>query len=81
MPRSARQIFQGEYYHILSRGNNRQRLFEDKEDFCFFLQRLLNGRKKHSVSIFHYCLMPNHVHLLMRSEKLDQGISRLIGEL
>ena len=81
MPRSARQIFQGEYYHILSRGNNRQRLFEEEGDFRFFLERLLKYRQKHSVSIFHYCLMPNHIHLLMRSEASEKGITRLMHGL
>lgn len=81
MPRQAREIVRGEYYHILTRGNNRRQLFYAEGDFEYYLQALLKYRLKYEVSVYHYCLMSNHVHLLMRSETADDGIPRLMHDL
>ena len=78
MPRKARAIHQGEYYHILSRGNNKQALFYDASDFEYYLRTLLHYLHKYDVSLYHYCLMTNHLHLLMKSESQDAAISRLM---
>lgn len=37
MPRKARAIYQGQYYHVITRGNNRQFLFQRPEDYEFTL--------------------------------------------
>lgn len=78
MPRKARNIYQGEYYHIISRGNARQVLFREEEDFKYFLQHMVKYKEKFRVSMFHYCLMSNHVHMLMRSDADNEGITRLM---
>ena len=81
MPRKARSIYRGEYYHILSRGNNRQTIFLDRKDFQFYLRMLHEYIKKYDVSVFHYCLMKNHTHFLMRSESSNRGITRVMHGL
>jgi len=75
MPRRARQIVRGEIYHIINRGNNRQEIFRHPEDYEFYLSLLGRYSKKYSVSIFHYCLMPNHTHLLVKGESSDEGVT------
>lgn len=81
MPRQARVIQQKQCYHIISRGNNRQALFCDEQDFHYYLRIFSNNAKKYQVSVFHYCLMNNHTHLLMRSDLSDNGIARLMHAL
>ena len=81
MPRQPRQILSGEYYHILARGNNRQWLFRESEDFECYLRMLLKYGHRCNVSIYHYCLMNNHVHLLMKSRQEPQGITRFMHGL
>lgn len=66
MPRKPRQYSAEIAYHVIVRGNNRQALFrknEDYERFLFFIRFLKTEFEFH---IYHYCLMTNHVHLLMQ---------------
>lgn len=55
----------GNYYHIFNRGNNKENLFKEKENYFYFLQLM----KKHLINVYDiyaYCLLPNHFHLLIR---------------
>lgn len=69
MPRIARQIEDNGYYHILTRGNDRKRIFRCSHDFSHFLKLILESREKHHLLLYHYCLMNNHLHFLVRAVK------------
>lgn len=64
-------FFQGGFYHIYNRGNRRQNIFMGNPDYKRYLEKLREYAKKHNVSILAYCLMPNHVHLLVRQNGPD----------
>lgn len=81
MPRKPREMALGEYYHVLSRGNNKQTLFHEAGDYEYYLRALGHYRLKYGVSIFHYCLMTNHVHLLLRSDQKSEGITKMMHGL
>lgn len=81
MARKVRNIYKGEYYHIISRGNDRQKLFRMEDDFVFYLEQLAKYKQKFEVSIIHYCLMSNHVHALMRCEHSQVGITKMMHGL
>jgi len=66
MPRQARQT--GEFLHVITRGIGKQILFEDAADFEKMQAFLKRFREETSISILAYCLMDNHVHLLLRDE-------------
>ncbi len=79
MPRSARQISNTGIYHIVVRGINRQDIFLDKVDYLRYLETLHEIVSKNESIILGYCLMSNHVHLL-----IDEGsgsISTLMKRL
>jgi putative transposase len=71
MPRIARGETAGGIYHIINRGNMQMQVFDDEEDYNYFLELLKIAKKKEDVEIHAYCLMPNHFHLMLvpRHEK------------
>ncbi len=79
MPRQARKKSESGIYHIILRGNNRQIIFKDEEDQHRFLQTLKRYKGISGYELYAYCLMGNHVHLLLRSgkESLEQVMRRL----
>ena len=79
MPRAKREKSSTGIYHIIFRGINRQRIFEDEQDYQRFLQILEDVKKKSEYEIYGYCLMSNHVHLLMKEgmEELGRTFKRI----
>ena len=65
MPRSARTISDETYYHIITRGIDRRKLFRYPIDYRNFKMIVLDYLEKFPVSILNYCFMPNHLHFLM----------------
>lgn len=69
MARQARQLSETGYMHLIIRGNAKQILFEDEQDYRFFLKMLERYCLETSVKVCAYCLMENHVHLLVHDER------------
>lgn len=68
------------FYHVYNRGHNKQTIFYDAKDYRRYLKRLGEYLKKHEVTLLAHCLMPNHLHLLLRqdgNESIDRFIHRL----
>jgi putative transposase len=65
MPRIARIVGIGYPHHVIQRGNNRQNVFFDQEDRCLYLKWLKKYSLECGCTIHAYCLMSNHVHLLV----------------
>ena len=65
MARRPRVHFPGALYHVISRGNQRQRIYKDDEDCRRFQALLGEVVKRHSITLYAYVLMPNHFHLLL----------------
>lgn len=79
MPRSARRVSESGIYHVILRGINRQAIFEDREDSEKFLEILEGYKAISGFEVFAYCLMGNHVHLLIRigNEPLSMVFRRI----
>ncbi len=81
MPRIARIVGVGLPHHIVQRGNNKERVFQDKEDFETYLSLLRKYSEEKEIALGAYCLMSNHVHLLVRPledralPKMMQGVA------
>ncbi len=81
MPRGARIKSNNGIYHIIMRGINRQTIFEDEEDCIRFIQTMQRYKEKCDYMIFAYCLMGNHLHLLLKEGKdpLETVMRRICG--
>lgn len=66
MPRTARSIVSGLYYHVINRGNNRATVFSEPREFDSFVQLMRRAQVRHYIDVAAVCLMPNHFHLLVR---------------
>lgn len=69
MPRQARKKSESGIYHVMLRGINKQQIFEDEEDFQKFIQVLKDCKTVSEYKLFAYCLMGNHIHILIKPEK------------
>lgn len=75
-----KQYFQGAIYHIYNRGNEKQDIFVEENDYRFYLKRLAQDLKKHHVLLVCYVLMPNHLHLVVKQET-EEPIFKFISSL
>jgi putative transposase len=79
MPRNPRIEVEGGLYHVLTRGNNRRLIFNDDEDYGKMIALIAKTKVKLPFYLYTYCLMPNHLHLLM--ERRQDPISRIMQML
>jgi putative transposase len=68
-------------YHVITRGNQRQEIFHDDQDFLYYMKSLGNYKERHRFLLYAYVLMQNHVHLLLETKeiplsKILQGINQ-----
>jgi putative transposase len=83
MPRKARIVVPGVAHHVVQRGHNRKVVFAADEDFQFYLDNLAELKGELDVRFYAYCLMTNHVHLLLMpvDAEFEQLAVRVFGPL
>jgi putative transposase len=81
MARRHRKLYEGAFYHAVSRGNRRQTIFVDDRDRRLYLSMLAETCRRCGWVCHCYCLMGNHYHLLLETPfaNLDQGMRWLNG--
>ena len=79
MARMARFVAPGYPHHVTQRGNRRQKTFFNDEDYRYYIELLPEYSKAYSTEVWAYCLMPNHVHLVMVPNEED-GLRVTLGE-
>ena len=79
MARIGRVIAEGYPHHITQRGNRRQQTFFSDEDYEAYVGLMAEWCRKCQVTVWAWCLMPNHVHLVAVPHTRD-GLARGIGE-
>ena len=80
MGRDARLNYSGLVYHVVNRGNDRQVIFAEPEDYRHYLNTIQRYKKKYRFQLFAYCLMTNHVHLLIKTSE-SGSISRIMQSI
>src|ERR1022692_4979247 len=78
MPRTKRINEAGVIYHVINRGNGKQRIFRKDGDFQAFQKVLADGLKRYAVELLAYCVMSNHWHLLLRPNP-DSAMSKFLA--
>ena len=68
MPRKPRHLVDNGFYHIMSRGHNKCELFHSRKDYEKYRDLIIEYKQTFPCDIYHYCLMPNHVHILLKIE-------------
>jgi len=81
MARKPRIEYEGAFYHIITRGNQRQKIFGDEKDYSKYLEILTRYKSQYKYRLYAYVLMNNHVHLLIETKdiplsKIQQGINQ-----
>ncbi len=71
MPRTSRAVAVGYPHHVTQRGNNRQPVFFDDQDRLTYLDTFQQYSVKYHLDVWAYCLMPNHIHLLVVPQNED----------
>jgi putative transposase len=79
MPRIARIIAPGYPHHITQRGNRRQQTFFSDDDYWAYIDLMSEWCREYGVSVWVYCLMPNHIHLIAVPKEKD-SLHLAIGE-
>lgn len=79
MPRQARQISESAIYHVMMRGINRDMIFVEEADLQRFTELLAIVRQASGCFVLAYCLMPNHVHLVLQTA--DEPIGTVVKRL
>ncbi|WP_048601431.1 REP-associated tyrosine transposase [Rubeoparvulum massiliense] len=74
MARKPRIWFPGAIYHITARGNRRSSLFHDQRDYRKYFALLKETRTEFPFILHAYCLMPNHIHLLLETLETPPGL-------
>ncbi len=80
MPKEPRFLLSKSYYHVTTRGNNKNIVFKEEDDCFYYLNLIKKYKKEHPFDIYHYCLMSNHTHFLIRTVGLGDR-SQIVGEL
>ncbi len=79
MARLARVVVPGMPHHVTQRGNRRQATFFCDDDYQAYLDLMAEWCGEHNIEVRAYCLMPNHVHLIVAAQSAD-GLRRAIGQ-
>ncbi len=81
MPRYPRTFISGFAHHVLQRGLDRKTVFAAAEDYRFYLENLSEQKRRLDIDVLAYCLMTNHVHLLLRPRSHSNSLSELMRVL
>ena len=83
MPRAARIALPNYPHHVIQRGHNRQAVFAAADDYRYYLDNLAEWKTAYACKVYAYCLMTNHVHLIIdpgeQPERLGQLMKRVAG--
>jgi REP element-mobilizing transposase RayT len=76
-----KEYFENTYHHLYNRGANQETIFFEEGDYNYFLKRLVLYKKKYSIKILAYCLIPNHFHLFAKQTENNKTIGMFVGSL
>ena len=79
MARMVRVVIPYYPHHVTQRGNRRQKIFFCEDDYRYYIELISEFGRRSGTEVWAYCLMPNHVHLVMVPGK-EGGLRATLGE-
>lgn len=80
MPRIPRMYLNTEYFHVITQGINKTYIFDCEQDIKYYIKNMYELKNKYSINIIAYCIMNNHAHILLNSEK-TANLSKYMHDL
>jgi len=81
MPRTERIVIPNTPHHVVQRGHNRQTVFAGEDDYRYYLDNLAEWKEKFECKVYAFCLMTNHVHLVVDPGEEPGSLSQLMKRL
>ena len=81
MPSGPRLFLENGCYHIMIRGNNKKKIFHASNDYKHYISLIKKYKKRYKIKVFGYCLMPNHIHIIIQPEKDKRDVSGYMQSL
>src|SRR5690606_27914972 len=81
MPSKGRIVLSNYPHHVVQRGHNRQVVFAAEQDYQRYISDLRELKDVFGVNVYAYCLMTNHVHLLLAPGEAIAGLANLMKAL
>jgi len=81
MPRRARVTLANYPHHIIQRGHNKQAVFASDADYLFYLKNLKEWKQKLGCKVYAYCLMTNHVHIVIDPGEDEENLGKLMKRI
>lgn len=81
MPRTARILLPHTAHHVVQRGHNRANVFAARDDYRRYLDTLCEWKAELDIKVYGYCLMTNHVHLLLEPGEDVHTVGKLMRRL
>ena len=81
MPRKARLLLPNCPHHIVQRGHNRNAVFVADEDNSIYLENMKEWKSKLGIKVYAWCLMSNHIHLILEPGDSAETVSLLMKRL
>ena len=81
MPRTSRVLLPNHPHHIIQRGHNRQVVFSESQEFQYYLSTLREFKSVYDIKVYAYCLMTNHVHLVVEPSAEVAALPKLMKRL
>ena len=81
MPRTGRVLLPDIPHHVVQRGHNRQLVFSEYRDFQYYLDTLREWKTGYDIKVYAWCLMTNHVHLILEPPAAVENLGRLMKRL
>ena len=78
MPRRSRIVIDVYPHHIIQRGHNRQVVFASDDDYLYYLDNLREWKEKFGCLVYAYCLMTNHIHLIIDPGNEEGNLAQLM---
>lgn len=79
IPRKKRLWYPGAIYHVIARGNRKDNIFIDKNDYRQYIRYIKEANEKYPFKLYSYCLMSNHVHLQIAT--IDDEIWKIMQSM